>query len=307
MTQLFRRSAGFASIPRGGVITIGNFDGVHAGHQALLQQLTEHAHLKEGPSIVMTFEPQPLEYFAAGNPVPRLTDWRQKFTLLAAMGVDVVLMPRFDAQFVALTARQFMQEILWEGLGIREIVTGSDFRFGKGREGTVAMLQGEPHWSVTVLPDTRWEGERISSTRIREALQSARFDLATACLGRPFALEGRVVRGRQRGRQLGFPTANIQVRSRAVPVSGVYAVRVYGASAVLAEGVANVGVRPTVDGTRLLLEVHLFQFDEALYGKRLRVEFCHKLRDERRFDSLDLLKEQIGRDAQDAIDYFRRI
>lgn len=307
MTQFFRRPLSFSSICRGGVVAIGNFDGVHTGHQALLQSVTDAAKACGGPSIVLTFEPQPREFFNPETAGPRVTDWRQKFTLLAAAGVDVVIMLPFDERVAALSADAFMKQILKEGLGVKRIITGLDFRFGQGRQGTVALLQAQPEWVVDVVPDQLWQGERVSSSRVRSLLSSAHFEEVAACLGRPWTMEGRVIYGEQRGRRLGFPTANIPLRTQSVPVSGVYAVRAWSDRLPVCRGVANVGVRPTVGGKRRLLETHLFGFNGEIYGHRLNVEFCHKLREEQRFAGLDELKDQISRDVKAAGDYFARV
>lgn len=286
---------------------IGNFDGVHLGHQKLLERVKNSAKRLNCASLVITFEPQPLEFFLPEKTVPRLTKWREKFSLLSESDIDNVLVVRFNQRFSALTAEAFCSELLFGQLGVKHIIVGNDFRFGAGREGDTAFLEKkgkELGFTVEVMPSVMMDGERISSTRVREALAKGDHVLAERLLGRPYSMMGRVVYGHQRGRIIGFPTANIYLHRARSPVQGVYAVRLYGISDEGLPGVANVGIRPTVGGTRALLEVHLFDFNATIYGKTVRVAFCKKLRDEKRFANLDLLKEQIMKDAIDARSYF---
>lgn len=294
---------------RGCVATIGNFDGVHLGHQAVLGQLAEAAGRLALPTVVITFEPQPQEYFGAAAQAPRLTRLREKLQALRRYSVDRVVCLPFNTELAQLPAQQFIERLLLEGLDVRYLVVGDDFRFGHRREGGFAMLKaaGEQHgFQVVSMHSFCVDGERVSSTRVREAL--ARGDMATAekLLGRSYRMSGRVARGAQLGRQLGFPTANIHLHRQATPVRGVFAVEMFGIDGEPVSGVANVGVRPTVDGTRSLLEVHLFDFEQQIYGSYVEVVFHHKLRDELRFASLDALKQQIGLDAAAARDYFAR-
>ncbi len=294
---------------RGCVATIGNFDGVHLGHQAVLGQLAEAAGRFGLPTVVITFEPQPQEYFGAAAQAPRLSRLREKLQALRRYAVDRVVCLPFNAALAQLTAQQFIQRLLVDGLAVRYLVVGDDFRFGRGREGDFAMLKaaGQRHgFQVVSMHSFCVDGERVSSTRVREAL--GRGDMATAAklLGRGYRMSGRVARGEQLGRQLGFPTANIHLHRQAIPVRGVFAVEMFGIEGEPLAGVANVGVRPTVDGSRTLLEVHLFDFDQQIYGRYVEVVFLHKLRDEVRFASLDALKQQIGLDAVAARDYFAR-
>ncbi len=307
-TELIRGLANLTSSHRGCVATIGNFDGVHRGHQALLQQVNEAAKRLNVPSVVVTFEPQPSEYFLQGKPLtPRLTRLREKFHALAHYGADKVLVLRFDAKLSALSAEEFVEKILVRGLGVKHVIVGDDFRFGKARQGDVEFLKkaGERSgFTAERLASVMIDGERVSSTRVRQALTAGDQTLAERLLGRAYTMEGRVVRGDQRGRSIGFPTANIYVQRKMTPVQGVYAVKMQGVTTDSLSGVANVGVRPTVGGTRTLLEVHLFDFNQEIYGQQVVVEFCKKLRDEKRYETLDLLKEQIAIDAKQARDYF---
>jgi riboflavin kinase/FMN adenylyltransferase len=303
-TQLIRGIYNLSQQFQGCVATIGNFDGVHKGHQALLERVKQKAKILAVPSVLITFEPQPGEFFTkSGSLIPRLTRWREKFHALAACDIDAVLVLRFNKDLAELTAGAFIQKILVDGLAVKHVVVGDDFRFGKSRQGDFNFLQ-QAGLSVESMPSVTIEGERVSSTRIRLALQNKQHALVEKLLGHPYFMEGRVVYGDRRGRTMGFPTANILLHRQVTPVSGVYAVKMHGVSSQPLRGVANVGVRPTVDGTRSLLEVHLFDFDQDIYKRQVKVEFCEKLRDEKRFESLDLLIEQIWRDARDAREYF---
>lgn len=306
-TQLIRGLSHFHALFEGCVATIGNFDGVHLGHQFLLSHVVKTAKLLGLPSMVIIFEPQPLEYLLPHKMVPRLTRLREKFFLLSQAGIDKVLIIRFNEDFAHLTADEFVQSLLIEKLKVKHLIVGHDFHFGKGRQGNVALLKklGVEH-SITVETevDVMLESERISSTRVRQALMAGNHILAQQLLGRPYFMMGRVVHGDKLGRVLGYPTANIYLHRKVSPVMGVYVVRVHGLLTKPLPGVANIGIRPTIGGTRSLLEVHLFNFNQAIYGKYVSVEFCHKLRDEERYDSLDALKAQIDIDADQARDYF---
>lgn len=305
--KLIRGLHNLSSAEKGGVITIGNFDGVHLGHQALLAKVKERARALGVPSVVMTFEPQPLEFFAAERRVARLTRWREKVCLLRDAGIDQILVAQFNQKVAGLSPEQFVQHILVDGLGVREVIVGDDFQYGRARAGDIVTLKaaGEQYgFEVAALSTVLYDGERVSSTRIRQALAEADHALAAALLGRPYSMIGRVVHGDKRGRTLGFPTANIHLHRKVSPVQGIYVVRLQGIAAQPLPGVANVGTRPTIGGTRTLLEVHLFDFDQDIYGRRVTVEFCHKLRDEERYANLDLLKEQMERDAEQARHYF---
>lgn len=307
MTTIIRGLCNIAHAPKNTVLTIGNFDGVHTGHQALLQATIKKARELQTQSIAMIFEPQPFEFFAKEKSTPRLTRWREKFTLLAGQGIDVVLVIRFNAAFAALSAEQFVQQILGEALQIKHLIIGDDFQFGRGRSGDFAFLQRAGKtigFGVSNVPSVLWQNERVSSTRVRAALAEAKHELVRQLLGRPYTMQGRVVHGDKRGRIIGFPTANIYLHRAVTPVQGVYTVRMYGIAEKGLPGVANVGIRPTIGGTRSLLEVHLFDFQQDIYGRHVEVEFCEKLRDEQRYPSLDLLIAQIGKDAQAARHYF---
>jgi riboflavin kinase/FMN adenylyltransferase len=293
----------------GCVATIGNFDGVHLGHQAVLGQLAEKSAELGVPSLVMIFEPQPLEYFRPHPVVARLTRLREKVQALRRFAVDRVLCIRFDRAFADLPAEQFIDEVLVQKLGVRYLVVGDDFRFGRDRIGNYAMLQqaGQRHgFHVTHMHTFNIGGERVSSTRIRHALAVGDMALAGQLLGRPYRMSGRVAHGNKLGRQLGFPTANLFVHRKLTPVAGIYVVELFGLEDDPHPGVASVGTRPTVDGTRCLLEVHLLNFNGDLYGRHVQVEFLKKLRDEARFDSLEELRTQIAIDVRQAEAYFSK-
>lgn len=292
---------------RGCVATIGNFDGVHLGHQAVIGQLSEKAAELGLPSLLMFFEPQPQEYFTPEQVPPRLTRLREKLLALRRFSLDRVLMVHFNRRFAAMSAEEFIQSVLVDRLGIRYLVIGDDFRFGRGRGGDFALLQqaGAIHgFEVANMHSFLVDGERVSSTGIRAAMGEGDMARAEKLLGRPYRMAGRVRHGEKRGRTIGFPTANLYLHRRAAPVSGVYAVEMFGVHGEPVPGVANVGSRPTVDGSRTILEVHLFDFDRDIYGCYVQVSFLHKLRDERRFDSFELLKAQIHEDARQARAYF---
>jgi len=306
-TELIRGLYNFSLKNKGCVATIGNFDGVHLGHQALLSEVKKRAKALGVPSLVITFEPQPMEFFTRVKSVPRLTRFREKFSQLAQSGIDKVLVIRFNAEFAALTAEEFMEHLLSGTLGIKEIIVGDDFHFGKGRQGNMNVLKqaGEQlGFAVKSVQSVLIDNERVSSTRIRKALVDSDHLLAERLLGRPYSMLGRVVYGDQLGRTIGFPTANIYLHRQATPVHGIYVTRLYGITKKALPGVANVGIRPTVGGTRTLLEVHLFNFNQNIYGKYVCVEFCKKLRDEEHYETLDLMKEQILKDADEARHYF---
>lgn len=303
MVAVIRGLANIASAPKGSVVTMGNFDGVHLGHQGLLKKTVEKAREFQTTSLAILFEPQPFEFFARETPAPRLTRWREKYCLLAKQGIDAVLVIRFNQAFANMTADAFVQQILKESLQTRHLVVGDDFHFGRGRAGNLAFLQ-EKGLSVESMPTIERDGKRVSSTEVRNALAVADHQRVEQLLGRPYAMQGRVVYGDQRGRQMGFPTANIYLHRVATPVRGVYIVRMHGIAEKGLPGVANVGIRPTIGGTRSLLEVHLFNFASDIYGRHVSVEFCEKIRDEKRYSDLNLLIEQIGKDATVARHYF---
>lgn len=298
--ELIRGLRNLRARHRGCVATIGNFDGVHLGHQAVLGQLAERAAELGLPTAVITFEPQPQEFFAYAVVPPRLTSFREKMQALRRFSVERVVCLRFNQALADVPAAEFIQRLLVEGLAVRYLVVGDDFRFGKGRQGDFAMLHGagiKYGFQVAAMHSFTVDGVRVSSTRIREAL--AKDDLAGAekLLGRSYRMCGRVVHGDERGRTIGFPTANIHLHRKSSPVRGVYAVEVFGLEKEPLTGMANVGTRPTVGGTESRLEVHLFDFDEDIYGRYVHVDFLHKLRPEHRFDSLEKLVTQIRKDA----------
>jgi riboflavin kinase/FMN adenylyltransferase len=292
---------------RGCAATIGNFDGVHLGHQAVLGQLSERAGALHLPVTVITFEPQPREYFAPGPVPPRLTRLREKVEALRRFGVERILCLRFGPLLAGLPPDEFIRIVLLDGLGVKYLVVGDDFRFGRERAGNFALLQraGAAHgFPVVNMHTFNVDGARVSSTRVREALEAGDLAGAERLLGRPYRMSGRVAHGDKRGRTIGFPTANIFLHRTATPVQGVFAVELFGIEGEPVRGVANVGNRPTVDGTRSLLEVHLFDFQRDIYGCHVQVEFLHKLRPERRFESFDALKRQIQDDVARARDWF---
>ncbi len=291
----------------GAVIAIGNFDGIHLGHQAVIGQALSLAHAMGAPLGVLSFEPHPRTFFRPAELPFRLTPFHPKARLLRGLGVEVMYVRRFDASLAALNAEAFAAGIVSGELAARAVVVGDDFRFGQGRAGnagTLADVGRVNGYKVEVMAAVRnGEGTNYSSSTIRDHLRNGRPEVARALLGRWWEIEGHVRRGDQRGRTIGFPTANLGLRSYLVPAKGVYAVRVADArdeTAVWRDGVANLGVRPTVDGTQTLLEVHLFDFDGDLYGRGLRVALVGYLRPERKFDGLAALTVQIGRDADRA-------
>lgn len=293
---------------RGCVATIGTFDGVHLGHRAILRQLTDAARQHQLPAVAIIFEPQPHEYFARERAPARLMRLREKIEALFAAGVDRILCLRFNADLQSLTAREFIDRILVQGLDIRHLVVGDDFRFGCDRAGDFELLTAvgrEQGFTVTDTCTLEVAGSRVSSTRIREALEAGEFPLAEQLLGHPYRITGRVGYGKQLGRQLGVPTANVQLRRYRSPLRGVFAITVHRAGGRIHNGVANVGVRPTVNGVpRPILEVHLLDFSENLYGEHIAVEFHRKLREEQKFESVDKLREQLQVDIDNAKQFF---
>ena len=305
--QFFRTIPAQATSSR--VLAIGNFDGLHLGHRALLERLTATARQHGLPSAVMTFEPHPRELFTPEQAPARLTSLREKLALLESCGIDEVYMLHFSRKLASLTADEFVERILVRGLGVRHLIIGDDFRFGKGRVGDFALLQQagrEQRFVVEAMHTVDFGGLRVSSSAVRDALASGDIERAEGLLGRAFVIAGRVMDGKKLGRTIGFPTANIQVRRKRLPLSGVFAVTVSGVAAQPLAGAANIGVRPTVaEGLKPVLEVHLLDFDRDIYGTHVDVNFMHKLRDEAKFDSLDALKAQIARDVADVRTYFK--
>lgn len=288
---------------RGCAVTIGSFDGLHLGHRAVIGRLTSRARELGVPSVVMSFEPTPREYFMGAAAPPRLARFREKFRALEDQGVDRLFCARFDAAMAGLSPEAFIREYLVDGLGTRYLVIGDDFRFGRNRAGDFGTLQAagtEFGFEVADTPTCELDGMRVSSTAVRAALAAGDLDLATRLLGRHYGMTGRVIEGRRMGRTLGFPTVNLRPGRRVLPVTGVFAVIVRGISDRPWPAVANLGTRPTVDGVEPLLEAHLFEYAGDLYGRRVRVEFVARLREEQRFEDLPSLTAQMRRDADQA-------
>ena len=292
------------------VLTIGNFDGMHLGHHAMIQQVRTQADALGIAAAVLTFEPHPRELFAPADAPARLTSLREKLALLEASGVDEVYLLRFTRQAAAISAEDFVSRVLVQGLGVKHLIIGDDFCFGKGRAGNFALLQrmgGSLGFAVSALDTVDWAGLRVSSSAVREALAASNLDLAGALLGRPYAIAGRIAHGDKIGRHLGFPTANVQLKRKRVPLSGVFAVTVSGLDKRHLPGAANIGVRPTLkSGLKPILEVHLLDFAQEIYGAHVTVHFLHRLRAEQKFDSLDALKAQIARDVVATQEFFAR-
>jgi riboflavin kinase/FMN adenylyltransferase len=291
-------------------VTVGNFDGVHRGHRAMLDRLESKARELGVPACVLTFEPHPREFFTPAAAPARLTRLSAKLHVLRDAGVDRVHVARFDARFAAQSPERFVKDVLVDGLGCAWLLVGRDFRYGAKRAGDFAELEkaAKTHgFQLEAMPDVCSNAERISSSGVRSALARGDLEAASALLGRDYSIAGRVVHGDKLGRQLGFATANIRLPHRP-PLAGIFVVEVLGIAPDPDRprpAVASIGVRPTVKEDNVpLLEVHLFDFDQDLYGKRIEVKFLHKLRDEAKYPDLDTLKDAIGRDAADARDYF---
>ncbi len=315
--EFIRGAYNLRSHHQGCVATIGNFDGVHLGHQAIIQQLLAKASDLSLPSVVILFEPQPREYFTEGEMFAgvtlgatpaRLTTVREKIEVLTELGVDRVLCLKFNKAMCSLTATQFCQKILIDGLAIKHLVVGDDFHFGNDRCGDFAFLQKTGQLNGFSVENTctyEVNGERVSSTRIRAALKSGKFELVESLLGRYYSISGRVVHGDQIGRTIGVPTANVLLQRTVSPLDGVFAVQIVIADAAkVVPGVANVGIRPTVSGKQMRLEAHLLNFSDTIYGRRVIVTFRQKIRSEEKFDGLDALKAQIGKDIDTAKVFF---
>lgn len=288
---------------RGSVVTIGNYDGVHRGHQHLLAAVRTKAQSLGLPATVVTFEPTPREYFEGDAAPARLMRLREKVEALPLYGIDRAVVLRFDRRMQTVSAQEFVDRLLVRGLGTRHLVVGHDFQFARKREGNVATLrdQGAVHgFSVEEVGRFLVDGERVSSSLVREALGRGDLLRAASLLGRPYRIAGRVRRGQQLGRKLGYPTANLALHRKVVPLWGIFAVRVSGAGLVDHPAVVSLGTRPTINGTDPLLEVHVFDFDGDLYGRYLDVDFVQRLRDEKKFESLDTLVEQMHKDAAQA-------
>jgi riboflavin kinase/FMN adenylyltransferase len=299
--RLLRSTSALKSLPAGShrVVTIGAFDGVHLGHREILSRASTIARERGEPLTVISFEPTPAEYFAPGKPPARLTCFRERWELLERLGVDEVFCPHFG-QINACEHRRFVDEILIEGLGASEIVIGHDFRYGAGREGTLDTLSAAGRASgfgVTVVDAVYCDGRRISSTRIRQALAQGELRAARQMLGRDYSMSGRVVHGLGFGRDLGFPTANVNLKRRKAPVDGIFAVEVLGLGPTPLDGVASVGNRPTMGGGKTLLEVFIFDFDARIYGAYITVAYKARLRAEENFGSIEALQVQMHADV----------
>ncbi|ORT49178.1 FMN adenylyltransferase [Vibrio sp. qd031] len=287
----------------GCVLTIGNFDGVHLGHQSVLDKLSNKASELMLPTVVMTFEPQPMELFLKDKAPARLTRLRDKFVQLDKLDIDRLLCINFTQDFAQWEAKRFIQELLVEKLGVKYLVVGDDFCFGRHRQGNFDMLKkagDEFGFEVVNTQSFVLEQTRVSSTYIRQALSNDQLSTAQQLLGRPYSISGRVSHGRKLGRTIGFPTANLPLKRNVSPVSGVYVVQAIDLDGNNVGGVANIGNRPTVNGVRQQLEVHLFDYSGNLYGRQLEIALLHKLRDEIKFESFDALKQQIELDASSA-------
>lgn len=295
----------FDLVRDGSVATIGAYDGLHLGHQKLLRQAMEAAMAKGLPTIVMSFEPMPREYFSAASPPARLMRFREKFEALEQIGIDIFFCPRFDFAMRQISAETFIRQMLIHAMNVRDLVVGDDFRFAANRQGSIEDLQRAGNalgFGVHQVGSVISRSERVSSTAIRNALAEGDLASAERLLGRPYSMSGKVIRGESVGRKLGFPTANVNLRRRQSAVMGIFAARVRGLGREPLNAVASVGIRPTFDGTKPILEVHIFDFDEDIYGEYIHVDFVERLRDERRFESADALVEQMHRDSQQARD-----
>lgn len=293
----------FDDLRAGSVMTIGAYDGLHLGHEQLLARVKAVSEERGLPSVVMSFEPTPREFFASSNPPARLMRFREKFDSLANHGIDIFYCPRFNAQMRDIAADAFIRRILVHSLCARHIVIGDDFRFAARREGRLEHLQragSALDFTIEQVPSVIVNGVRVSSTAIRQALWNGDVDDATAFLGRPYRMSGKVVMGEKLGRTLGFPTANVDLRRKQSAVMGIFAVRVQGLPGGAKDAVASVGTRPTFAGTKPLLEVHLFDFDDEIYGEYIHVDFIARLRSEIKYDDVSELVAQMHRDADNA-------
>jgi riboflavin kinase / FMN adenylyltransferase len=300
--ELLRGAAELPGRHGGSVVTIGTYDGLHLGHQALIARTRELAARRREPAVLLTFEPMPREFLSPADPPARLTTLRERWRILSAAGPDYLWLLRFDEALRNLCAEDFAQ-LLVRYLRARVVVVGHDFRFARKGEATAAVLAAAGErlgFAVEVVPAVMLAGERISSSGVRAALACGDFTRAARSLGRAYSMRGRVIAGERLGRDLGFPTANIALGRRRAPVAGIFAVQVHGIAARPRPGVASLGTRPTVGGTEALLEAHVFDFDGDLYGREIEVEFAAKLRDEQRFATLEALESQMRRDAADA-------
>jgi riboflavin kinase/FMN adenylyltransferase len=306
-----RITHGFRPLGTPHAVTIGNFDGLHLGHQAMLARLQDVARARGLPSCVLSFEPHPREFFAPEQAPARLSSLREKAECLQQMGIDRLHVFRFDRAFSALTAEAFIEQVLGTTLQARYVLVGDDFRYGAKRAGDFALLERLGRslgFDAEFLPTVEVAGERSSSTAVRQALAAGELEHAARLLGRPYSISGRVVHGDKLGRDIGFPTANIQLKHNRPPLLGIFAVELYGLNGEPLPGVASLGRRPTVKGADAVpvLEVHLFDFKAEIYGRRVRVDFLHKLRDEEKYPDLDSLVAQIRRDVDNAKHFLKQ-
>jgi riboflavin kinase/FMN adenylyltransferase len=292
---------------RASAVTIGNFDGVHRGHQLVIEQLRRVAAEAGLPTVVIIFEPQPIEFFAPAKAPKRLARFREKIAYLKAQQIDYLLCLHFDAALAELSAEEFVQRILVDRLNTRHLVIGDDFHFGRTRTGNFHFLQqnsGRFGFTVDETETLIHDGSRVSSTRVRECIQNDDFDGARELLGRPYSLSGRIAHGKKLGRQLGYPTINIKMGDKTLIVKGIFAVQVKGIDNRELRGVASIGTRPTVNGVDTILEVYILDFNRDVYGYRVVVEFLHKIRNEQKFDSLEELTAHIAQDTEKAKTFF---
>ena len=297
--QVFRHFPLNSNVPIG--LTIGNFDGVHIGHQALIKKLIAESKKRNLTPSVMTFEPHPKEFFISENAPSRLTTLREKLEFFLDYGIEKVFVCAFNQKFSNISSEAFMGQILKEQLKVQLLIVGNDFRFGSKRQAGIEDLKKNA-FELFEIPEIDVNGKRVSSTRIREGLKEGRIEEVNQFLGRPYTISGKVVEGDKRGRQMGFPTANIHMKHLRPALTGVYAVKLGNRN-----GVANLGVRPTIAGTpKLLLEVHLLNFNEDIYGQHVQVTFLEKIRDEMKFENIDALIEQIKKDIAHATRYFEK-
>ncbi|MDD5578635.1 MAG: bifunctional riboflavin kinase/FAD synthetase [Methylobacter sp.] len=306
--RLIRGLSHIAPLKNGCVLTIGNFDGLHLGHRAVIKKLVERGTSLALPVVIMIFEPQPLEYFLGENAPSRLMCLREKAVQFSKLPIDYLLIVRFNKYFSNFDAEQFIDDVLIKKLNVKHLVIGDDFHFGKARRGNFAMLKEKGEIYGFKVEDTGSyyiDGLRISSTLIRDALLSGDLAKAERLLGYCYSICGRVAHGDKRGRTIGYPTANIEMFRKNTPVDGVFAVTMTGIDGMEIKGVANVGTRPTIDGgSKVILETHLFDFDKEIYGRYVEVNFKQKIRDEKRFQSLDELKAQIVKDVIETKKFF---
>ena len=308
--ELVRGLQNIPTAARGGVLTVGNYDGVHLGHQQMIGAVKRRAAELGAAATVLVFEPSSKEFIDPDGAPARLTRWREKFAALQALGVDRLVTLRFDEHVRAMTPQSFVDELIVGSLGARHVVVGDDFRYGREACGTIDSLRaaGREHgFGVERMDPFILDGVRVSSTAVRERLERADYAGAARLLGRPYRMTGRVAHGTELGRTLGFPTANLRLMRRRSPTWGVSAVRVYGIEAGARQGVASLGTRPTVNGNEPLLEVHIFDFSGDLYGRLIEVEFVAKLREELKFESLDAMMVQMKVDAAQARDVLAKV